>query len=68
VQSAAEVGESSNSLRKSDGTEAGTSMVKDLYRGEKSSSPAWIVELEGSVYFVATRPSAGRELWSAPVG
>jgi ELWxxDGT repeat protein len=54
-------------LWKSDGTAAGTQLVKDIYPGPLSSVvPAeWKpVELDGLLYFAATSPEAGYELWS----
>lgn len=38
----------------SDGTEAGTHLLKDIYPGSKYSSPHDFRELAGSVYFIAT--------------
>jgi ELWxxDGT repeat protein len=50
-------------LWKSDGTPAGTVLVKDIYAGSSSpSSPAGFAALGGAVYFSATSTS-GRELW-----
>lgn len=54
-------------LWKSDGTAAGTVLVKDIWVGTSSSSPANLVALGTSVYFSAsdgtTAPGTGTELW-----
>jgi len=47
----------------SDGTIAGTQLLKDIYPGEESSSPQLLTTLNDSFLFVATSPS-GTELWS----
>lgn len=49
-------------LWKSDGTEAGTVLVKDIYPGEESSSPSYFTELNGVLYFAA-RDALGGDLW-----
>lgn len=58
-------------LWKSDGTAAGTVMVKDIFQYPKSTSnaqtyssdPQQIVATNGMVYFSAYTPANGRELW-----
>lgn len=40
-------------LWKSDGTESGTMMIKDIYTGSGHSEPSNIVSLNGSIYFSA---------------
>lgn len=50
-------------LWRTDGTEAGTSMFKDIYPGLNASSPQYFIELGGLLYFVAISPTSGRELW-----
>ena len=52
----------------SDGTEVGTAMVKDLFHGKGSSSPIGLTSFDGSLFFSATTPSTGRELWSLRLG
>ena len=49
----------------SDGTEAGTHMIKDIEptAGVFGSDPAWYTELNGAVYFSAWTRANGRELW-----
>ncbi len=49
-------------LWRSDGTEAGTALVKDVLLGSGSSDPRDLTLLGGHVYFTAGGPQ-GRELW-----
>ena len=46
-----------------DGTTAGTRMVKDLVPAPTSSSPADFVEFAGALFFSADDGRSGRELW-----
>ncbi|WP_193213517.1 ELWxxDGT repeat protein [Luteolibacter marinus] len=48
-----------------DGTAAGTALLKDIYPGVLSSIPEDFVEYGGSVYFVASDPEHGREVWKS---
>ena len=50
-------------LWKSDGTAAGTVMVKDIYPGAEESYPQDLVNEGGVLYFTAHSPLSGRELW-----
>jgi ELWxxDGT repeat protein len=50
-------------LWKSDGTEAGTVLVKDIYPGISSSFPRNITPLGSGVVFMATTELEGTELW-----
>src|SRR5262245_42928931 len=53
-------------LWKSDGTEAGTVLVKDVLSGVESSDPQQLTNLNGSLlFFSATTPETGRELWKS---
>ena len=55
-------------LWKSDGSEAGTQMVKDIYPGRDGSSPRGLTEFEGTLFFSAESTGAGtygRELWKS---
>lgn len=52
-------------LWKSDGTNAGTVMVKDINPGTSSSSIGYITALEQQIYFVASNGSNGVELWKS---
>src|SRR5687768_7203610 len=45
-------------LFKSDGTAAGTVLVKDIFPGWASSNPAWLTNVNGTVFFIA-----GAQLW-----
>ena len=51
------------SFGKSDGTTAGTVLVKDIRPGSGFSSPAFITNIGGVVYFSATNGSSGYQLW-----
>jgi len=51
-------------LWKSDGTVAGTSLVKDIMPGGVSSSPQSLVNFNGTLFFSASDTN-GRELWKS---
>jgi trimeric autotransporter adhesin len=51
-------------LWKSNGTEAGTVMVKDIKPGA-SSSPSYITNVNGTLYFAANDGVHGTELWKS---
>ncbi|HSK80057.1 MAG TPA: ELWxxDGT repeat protein [Thermoanaerobaculia bacterium] len=53
-----------NELWRSDGTEAGTVLVKDISSGADGSSPFSFAPLNGKVVFAASTPDLGREIWS----
>ena len=61
--------ESGVELWRSDGTEAGTVLLKDINPGTSgpvplSSSPAWFVKMNGEAFFTAAADSVeGTELW-----
>lgn len=46
-----------------DGTAAGTVLVKDIYPGTTSSAPSDFTVLNGFIYFSARTAAEGRELW-----
>lgn len=50
-------------LWKSDGTAAGTMMLKDIWVGEESALPNSFAEYQGELYFSASTPELGSELW-----
>ncbi len=50
-------------LWKSDGTEAGTVLVKDIWPGPASSIPTSLTAVGGALYFSAQNDLFGRELW-----
>jgi len=52
-------------LWKSDGTAAGTMMVKDLNPGAGSSSPGSLTNVNGTLYFAAANGINGVELWKS---
>lgn len=50
-------------LWKSDGTEAGTTLVKDIEPGEGNSFPGVGIEIGGVLIFLAGQTGTGLELW-----
>jgi ELWxxDGT repeat protein len=52
-------------LWKSDGTAAGTVMVRDIRAGANSSSPAELTEMNGTLFFTASDGISGTELWKS---
>lgn len=50
-------------LWKTDGTEAGTVLVKDIYVGSQGSQQKFYTVYDGQVYFTAFNPDLGTELW-----
>jgi ELWxxDGT repeat protein len=50
-------------LWKTDGTESGTTMVKDINSGSSSSNPNHFFIYNNEIYFTASTSSNGRELW-----
>jgi len=52
-------------LWKSDGTEAGTVMVKDIYPGSAGAYPAQLTAVGNTLYFSAGDNIYGRELWKS---
>jgi ELWxxDGT repeat protein len=50
-------------LWRTDGTPAGTFLLKDIYPGTSTSSPQSLVNVNGALYFSADNGSSGRELW-----
>ncbi len=52
-----------NELWRSDGTEGGTHLVKDIEPGSDGSYPANLTALNGEAYFSADSTGLGRELW-----
>lgn len=60
-----ESGSSGFELWKSDGTDAGTIMVKDIYPGPTSSSPDYLYNHSDILYFSAMDNAYGQELWKS---
>ena len=52
----------------SDGTLAGTHLLIDLYPGPEASSPGQGLQIGNTVYFAATSPTVGRELFALDLG
>jgi ELWxxDGT repeat protein len=59
----ADDGASGLELWKSNGTEAGTVLVKDICPGVCSSNPLQLVAAGNDIYFTASNPYVGGELW-----
>ena len=51
-------------LFRSDGTELGTRLVKEIYPGKGSSYPRDFAVLNNFLYFIATDPTHGSQVWS----
>src|SRR5262249_32228941 len=65
-------GSTGEELWKSDGTEAGTVLVRDIQPGPDGSSPTNLTNIGGTLFFTATRPHGGSgstsidyELWKS---
>src|SRR6185369_139126 len=56
---------SDRELWKSDGTAAGTVLVKDIRPGGTGSSPFQLTDVNGTLYFTAADGTNGRELWKS---
>ena len=52
-------------LWKSDGTETGTVLVKDIYKGIGGSAPEGFILVNGALFFKANNGLNGRELWKS---
>jgi ELWxxDGT repeat protein len=61
----ADVSFAGHELWKSDGTEAGTVLVKDIYPGILDSDPDWLINANGTLYFQADDDTHGVELWKS---
>ena len=47
-----------------DGTSAGTQLLKDIYQGQTSSDPSGFTLFNNKLYFVANDSTHGHELWA----
>jgi len=56
---------SGSELWKSDGTKAGTVLVKDIYAGSSGSYPNYLTAFKGLLFFQASDNSSGSELWKS---
>jgi len=54
-------------LWRTDGTPEGTSLVADINGGAASSDPASMIATHDTLYFRATTPQTGAELWAMPL-
>lgn len=61
----ADDGVSGNELWKSDGTVAGTVLVKDINPGKASSNPVNLKNINGVLYFSANNGVEGEEIWTS---
>jgi trimeric autotransporter adhesin len=52
-------------LWKSDGTVAGTTMVKDIYPGPGSSTPEGLIKVGNLMFFIANNGVNGKEVWKS---
>lgn len=55
-------------LWRSDGTSIGTAVVRDISAGVSSASPSNLTADADMLYFAATTPRGGTELWAVPIG
>jgi trimeric autotransporter adhesin len=58
-------GVTGNELWVTDGTEAGTKIVKDIYAGALSSNPQYFMQLNNTLFFFAQTAANGLELWKS---
>ena len=61
----ADDGTNGRELWMSDGTEAGTVLVKDILPGPLGGGANSLTDVDGTVFFVAYDPDHGRELWKS---
>ena len=52
-------------LWKTDGTAAGTGMVKDIAEGEAGSSPREMIAAGDDIYFAASTPGESLKIWKS---
>lgn len=52
-------------LYRTDGTTAGTILLKDIDPGMNSSSPSNMLDVNGTLFFTATNGTYGNELWKS---
>lgn len=61
----ADNGTNGNELWKSDGTNSGTSLVKDIFAGSQGSTPDNLTNVNGTLFFTVNDGSNGTELWKS---
>jgi len=59
----ADDGVSGRELWRSDGTESGTVLVRDIAPGDHSSFPSYLTDVNGKLVFTACDPTGGCEVW-----
>lgn len=59
------LGSTNYELWKSDGTDAGTVLVKEIRPGNSGSSPEGLVDVNGTLFFRADDGVNGKELWKS---
>ena len=60
-----QLGVGGGELWRSDGTRAGTTMVRDIHRGKSGSDPGNLTAVGDTLFFTAKDGRHGRELWRA---
>lgn len=58
-------GTNGHELFVTDGTTAGTQLLKDIVPGVNSSGPTYLKSYNGKLLFAATTPTEGREIWTS---
>jgi ELWxxDGT repeat protein len=61
----ADDGTTGDELWRSDGTAAGTVLVKDIAPGASESHPGFLTNVNGTLFFTAEDGTHGRELWKS---
>src|SRR5688500_890092 len=61
----ADDGVNGRELWRTDGTEAGTFLVKDIRLGPAGSNPFGLIDANGTLFFVADDGLAGQEVWKS---
>jgi ELWxxDGT repeat protein len=57
-------GETGVELWQTDGTTQGTTLVGNIAPGSAHANPAEFTMMDGTIFFVASHPDTGRELWN----
>jgi ELWxxDGT repeat protein len=60
------IGVHGSEMWRSDGTKANTALLIDLEPGADGSEPGELTTSGPLLYFAASTPSAGEELWAVP--
>ena len=59
------LGSTGRELWRSDGTSAGTTLVKDIIPGAGSGNPSWLCNVNGTLFFSASNGFNGYALWKS---